>query len=127
MAPTSAQIRTSCEAMRGSTRPEAIVVATAVPHMAPTRFVQAAMTTACRGVRTRVATTVAIELAVSWKPLMYSNTSAIRITTKINVMVLVRASRVFEHDVRNGIAAIAAAVDSSFEQIVQIADHHGRK
>ena len=42
-----------------------MVVATAVPHRAPIRLVQAAITTACRGVSTLVATTVAIELAVS--------------------------------------------------------------
>src|SRR5215213_4035927 len=65
IAPTSAQIRTSCDATFGSTSPDAIVDATAVPHMAPIRLVQAAITTACRGVSTRVATTVAIELAVS--------------------------------------------------------------
>src|SRR6476661_4550785 len=107
MAPTSAQIRTSWEAIRGSISPEAIVVATAVPHRAPIRFVQAAMTTACRGVSTRVATTVAIELAVSWNPLMYSKTSAIKITTKINAMVLIHVSGVLEHDVGNGVTAIA--------------------
>src|SRR4051812_8562230 len=49
IAPSSAQMRTSCDATRGSTRPDAIVVATAVPHKAPIRFVHAAMTTACRG------------------------------------------------------------------------------
>src|SRR4051812_27343754 len=127
IAPSSAQISTSCDATFGSTSPEAIVEATAVPHIAPIRFVEAAITTACRGVRTRVATIVAIELAVSWNPLMYSNTSAIRITTKINAMLLVRASGVFEYDVRNGVAAIAAAVDCPFEQIVQVADHQGRQ
>src|SRR5512132_945196 len=36
----------------------------------------AAQMTAIRGVRTRVETTVAIELAASWKPLVKSNTSA---------------------------------------------------
>src|SRR5829696_7985913 len=39
---------------------------------------RAAQTTASRGVRTRVETTVAIELAASWKPLVKSNTSASR-------------------------------------------------
>src|SRR5437773_3447686 len=38
----------------------------------------AAQTTATRGVSTRVDTTVAIELAASWKPLEKSNTSASR-------------------------------------------------
>src|SRR6185437_11205714 len=50
--------------------PEAMVAATAVPRKAPTRLVPAAISTACPGVSTFVATTVAIELAVSWKPLM---------------------------------------------------------
>jgi len=50
-----------------STRPEEMVLATAVPHMAPRRLVQAARRTAWRGVRTLVETTVAMELAVSWK------------------------------------------------------------
>src|SRR6476659_2659432 len=65
MAPSSAHTSTSCEATRGSTSPDAIVDATAVPHSAPTRLVNAAITTACRGVSTRVPTMVAIELAVS--------------------------------------------------------------
>jgi hypothetical protein len=46
------------------------VTATAVPHNAPRRFVVAASSTAWPGVITLVATTVAMELAVSWKPLM---------------------------------------------------------
>src|SRR5260221_11441110 len=58
---------------------------------------------------------------------MYSNTSATRITTKINVMVLARASGVLQHDVRHGIAAVAAAIDDLFQQFVQVADHHGLK
>jgi hypothetical protein len=33
--------------------------------------------------------------------------------------------RVLKHDVRNRIATIAAAVDGSFQQVVQVADHHG--
>ena len=39
IAPSNAQISTSCVTMRASTRPEAIVFATAVPHSAPIRFV----------------------------------------------------------------------------------------
>src|SRR4051812_13942704 len=41
MAARSAHIKTCWVAMRGSIMPEAIVVATAVPHMAPIRFVKA--------------------------------------------------------------------------------------
>src|SRR5262245_5190818 len=48
--------------------------------MAPRKFSTPAMAMACSGVRPRVATTVAIALAVSWKPLMKSNTTASTIT-----------------------------------------------
>src|SRR5882757_4931114 len=67
MAPSKAQIMMSevIATTFASTRPDEIVFATAVPHIAPKRFVTAANTTAWRGVRTLVETTVAIELAVS--------------------------------------------------------------
>ncbi len=52
------------------TMPAAMVAATAVPHSAPIMLVIAASSTACPGESTLVATTVAMELAVSWKPLM---------------------------------------------------------
>ena len=51
-------------------RPEEIVLATAVPVSAPTKFAVADMRIACSGRRARVETDVAIALAVSWKPLM---------------------------------------------------------
>ncbi len=54
-----------------------MVLATAVPtRKAATKLKTAAHTTATAGVSTRVATTVAIELALSWKPLMKSKSSA---------------------------------------------------
>src|SRR6266566_4278636 len=88
MAPSSAQTRISDVTIFGSTNPEAMVLATAVPHSAPMRLVAAAITTAWRGVSTFVETTVAMELAVSWKPLMYSNTSATRRTVRMRVIVV---------------------------------------
>ena len=60
-----------------------MVLATAVPQKAPTRLVSAARRIACRGVSTRVETTVAMALAASWKPLMYSNTRATTMTASI--------------------------------------------
>jgi len=57
------------------------VCATAVPNVnAATKLKNAAQTTARPGVRTRVDTTVAIEFAASWKPLMKSKNSATRIS-----------------------------------------------
>lgn len=61
-----------------------MVLATAVPQKAPMRLVTAASMMAWRGVRTRVETTVAIALAASWKPLMYSNTTATKMTNIIS-------------------------------------------
>ena len=54
-----------------STMPEPTVCATAVPNpKAATKLKNAAQMTALPGDSTRVETTVAIELAASWKPLM---------------------------------------------------------
>src|SRR5512143_3687326 len=65
LAPNKAQIRISEVTTFTSTKPDAIVFATAVPHRAPIKLVDAAMMIACRGVNTLVETTVAMELAVS--------------------------------------------------------------
>jgi len=54
-----------------STTPLPTVVATWTPKPnAAAKLKNAAHATACIGVRTRVETTVAMELAASWKPLM---------------------------------------------------------
>src|SRR5256885_14169178 len=65
IAPSSEQMRISEEIASKWTRPDEMVLATAVPAIAPRRLVPAARTTAWRGVRTFVETTVAMELAVS--------------------------------------------------------------
>ena len=60
-----------------SISPLPIVLATAVPTTnAAMKLKNAAQKTATPGVSTRVETTVAIELALSWKPLMKSKISA---------------------------------------------------
>ncbi len=53
-----------------STMPDPTVCATPVPRNAPTRFIDAATSSAARGVRARVDTEVAIAFAASWKPLV---------------------------------------------------------
>src|SRR6266567_1636363 len=65
-----------------STRPLPIVEATAPPSSAPVRLKKAAIAIALRGVRTRVETTVAMALAASWKPLLYSKMMAATTTEK---------------------------------------------
>src|SRR6266513_4506457 len=69
IAPTKAQI-SMCEdeaagTTRVSTRPDAMVLATAAPTIEPARLVKVASKMAWRGVNTFVPTTVAMELAVS--------------------------------------------------------------
>ena len=54
----------------------------------------AAQITACKGDRTLVETTVAIEFAASWKPLTKSNNKAITITVinKVNINIVIYRS-----------------------------------
>src|SRR5207344_1921743 len=121
MAPSKAQMMI-CEVISTtpvSISPDAMVLATAVPHNAPIRLVAAASNTACIGVNTLVATTVAMELAVSWKPLMYSNTSAVSTTSNSRVSTG-RPSGVLQYDLVDHVAGIAATVDGFLEDLEQI-------
>ena len=63
------------------TRPLEIVFATSTERNAPTTLRTPAMRTATLGVRAPVAIDVAMAFAVSWKPLVKSNASAVTITT----------------------------------------------
>src|SRR5512142_3316757 len=81
IAPANAATITACVDALGSIIPLPTVLATAVPERAPAKLSTAAMRIAWRGESTRVATTVAIELAVSWKPLVKLNTMARIMTT----------------------------------------------
>src|SRR5215469_13139435 len=80
-AETSAATTSDWVVTSGGTIPLPTVVATAVPDSAPRKLSTPAMSTADCGVRTRVATEVAIALAESWKPLVKSNTNPSPITT----------------------------------------------
>src|SRR6266478_6065745 len=74
-----------------STKPLPPVEATAPPRSAPVKLKNAAIAMACRGVRTLVETTVAMALAASWKPLLYSKMTAARTTVrKSNMSILSR-------------------------------------
>ena len=70
--PTSAAATTICPSspVGVSAIPDAIVLATAVPVSAPTKFAAADIRIAWLGRSARVETDVAIAFAVSWKPLM---------------------------------------------------------
>ena len=95
MAASSAQSTVAMVMTFVSTIPFPMVDATAVPIRAPVRLKNAASAIACRGVSTLVETTVAIALAASWKPLMYSNAMAAS-TTMVNRSMAPRIS-VYEY------------------------------
>src|SRR6266702_8699589 len=80
IAATTAATTRSCVTTFASTMPLPTVLATATPESAPTRLRVPAMSTAWTGVSTRVATTVAIAFAASWKPFTYSKTTPSRTT-----------------------------------------------
>ncbi len=58
-----------------------MVLATCWPMKAPSRFITAAMMSAALGVSARVETEVAIALAASWKPLVDSKPSEMKMTS----------------------------------------------
>jgi len=110
MAPSKAMIMVVVVTNCASTSPFVMVLATAVPTSAPARLVVAAMAMARRGVSALVETPIAMELAVSWKPLMYSNANATSRTVSRSSMIRV-ASGVLQHDMEDDVAGVAAAVD----------------
>ncbi len=84
IAPTSAAKMSVASTTAGFTMSLPIVLATRVSsENAATKLKNAAHATAIFGVRTRVPTTVAIEFAASWKPLMKSNASATKTTKRM--------------------------------------------
>jgi len=85
IAPTSPARMTLASTAARSTNPLPIVFATAVPNRKTARKLNAAaQTTAAEGDSTRVETTVAMEFAASWNPLMKSKASAITTTASTN-------------------------------------------
>ena len=81
MAPTRPAKMTTGVILVSSTSPLEIVLATSTERKAPTRFSTPAMVTATFGLSAPVAIDVAMALAVSWKPLVKSKTSAVTTTT----------------------------------------------
>jgi len=81
IAPTNPAKMTVGVILASSTSPLEIVFATSTDRNAPIRLRMPAMMTAVRGFSALVAIEVAIALAVSWKPFVKSNASAVTMTT----------------------------------------------
>ena len=93
------------------------VVATAVPVRAPTTLRTPAISTAVPGASTRVATEVAMALAVSWKPLMKSKTRAM---TTIRMSVRTAKLGILHHDSFQRIGDVFAAVGSLLQVLIDL-------
>src|SRR5215216_7149560 len=96
------------------TNPLAMVSATAVKQSAPAKLSDAAIRMAARGVSTRVETTVAIALAVSWKPLMKSKLTARMMTRANSVQPSVLSSGIFDYKTSQYVGNIFGFVGGLF-------------
>src|SRR4029079_1219477 len=108
----------SIVASSGGMMPLPTVEATAVPVSAPTTFMLAAISTARPGLRTRVATEVAIALAVSWKPLMKSNPTP---SATMMISTIRPELGIFDQDAFERMPDVLALVGGTFEQCVNLA------
>src|SRR6266853_3370597 len=100
-----------------------MVAATARPKTRrATKLKKAAQITAQCGFSTRVETTVAIELAASWKPFMKSKTSATRIrNTTISKLIDMRpGSGILDDDTLDDIGHVLALVGDRLEVLVDL-------
>src|SRR5580704_7906505 len=96
--------------------PLPIVAATAVPKTkAAIKFQKAAQTTARKGVRTRVETTVAMELAASCQPLENSKASVSTMTVIRSEKLVIGESSALDDDALDDVGDIFAFVDGGFD------------
>src|SRR5260370_9288833 len=93
-----------------------MVLATAVPKTnAATKLKKAAQTTARKGVRTRVETTVAMELAASCQPFENSNARVTKTTIKRRVKLVIGRSGAFQDHAFDDIGDVFALVDGGLD------------
>src|SRR3712207_6610651 len=103
----------------GSTIPLATVAATASEMNAPAKFRSAASPIASRGGSARVEIDVATTLAVSWKPFVKSNASAVPTTStsRTSLSTSARRSRVLDDYALEGVRDALAGVDGALETL----------
>src|SRR6266850_175047 len=108
-----------------STRPDPTVFATAVPKVnAATKLKNDAQMTALPGLSTRVETTVAIELAASWNPLMKSKASATPISAMTARRFVSIRSGVLDHDAFEDVGDVLAAIGGLLEKVQDLLPLH---
>src|SRR5574341_1041268 len=101
--------------------PPPMVLATMVPRTkAATKLKNAAQSTAFRGESTRVDTTVAMELAASWKPLRKSKARATRMMSPRTAVSLTVASGALHDDGAQDVGEVLALVAGVFQNLVDL-------
>src|SRR5271167_5208846 len=114
MAPIRPARRTFSSTNSMWTMPLPMVLATAVPNMkAAMKFQNAAQSTARSGVRTRVETTVAMELAASCQPLENSK-ARVRPTVISRSWKLFTGSGAFQNDAFDYVGYVLALIHRGF-------------
>src|SRR3954447_12959047 len=130
IAPTRPANTTGVVIAPASTIPEPTVAATFNEMKAPAKFSTADSATAKRGDMARVETEVAIAFAVSWKPFVKSNASAVTTTiTRMTSLPLgMVALRVLDDDALERVGHVLAGVDGLFEALEDVLppDHDHR-
>src|SRR3954466_16014591 len=110
------------------TMPLATVAAPASEMNAPAKFSSEAMPTARRGDSARVEMLVATAFAVSWKPLVKSNASAVTTTmTRTTSLSTSSPLRVLDDDALEQVGHVLAGVDrvlEAVEDVLPADDHH---
>src|SRR3954451_6171303 len=115
----------------GLTMPLAIVAATSMERNAPTKFSAEASVTATRGAIARVEIDVATALAVSWKPFVKSNASAVPTTIqriRSLSMPIEDPSGVLDDDALEDVRRLLRGVEGVLEPLEDVLpadDHHG--
>src|SRR6266542_2987499 len=116
-----------------STIPVPIVAATlsSAPHRtgaAETKLKKAAHATAQSGVSTRVETTVAIEFAASWKPLMKSKARATAMSRTTVAMSMGGGSGVLEDDALDDVRDVLSPIGRILDEVDDLLPlHHGER
>src|SRR5512132_2741037 len=120
MAPVSPANTTASLTTAGSTVLPTVLATLVWNTKKAAKLKVAAQMTAIRGVSTRVETTVAIELAASWKPLVKSNTSASR---KMAMTESRARSGMLDDDRLHGVGDVLEAVEGLLQLLDDVLPH----
>src|SRR5262245_33018222 len=100
--------------------PEIVLATPSWKNSSATKLNAAAHSTAARGDSTRVATTVATELAASWKPLMMSKAKAATMVAMTRKVMTGLRSGVLEDHALDHVGDVLAAVARRLHELVDL-------